>query len=185
MELGNINTLDTSIATLEKIKELSEAYWKQVEYQEVYGYQVQEGSKWKPGLNEMELFLFEKEVGFKFPLSLRNFYRTMNGLDKPGINFQGDLNNTKTEFRPKFYSFPDDLALINDYINWILEDNKISQEEIKSGKAPFIFPIYGHRFLIFDQNEQVLSMYGNDIITWAGNLAQAIVRDLKTLQIRK
>ncbi|OJJ19906.1 hypothetical protein BKI52_15615 [marine bacterium AO1-C] len=178
MELGDIHTLDTSINTLEKIKDFSEAYWKQINYQEVYGYQIQKESEWKVGLNEMELFLFEKEVGFEFPSSLRNFYRTMNGLNKPGINFFGDLNNTEPTFSPQFYSYPDDLELIDDYINWILQENKISRDEIKSGKAPFIFPIHGHRFLIFDQNEQVLSMYGNDIIAWADNLTQAIVRDV-------
>ena len=122
---------------------------------------------------DKEVESFEETIGFTFPEPLRNFYKTMNGLDKPRINISG---NEKSH--PVFYSYPEDLEVIKGQINWILEENNISITDIKNGKAPFIFPYYGHRFLAFDENEQVLSMYGRDIIIWADNLAKAIVKDV-------
>ncbi len=169
--------LDSSIPSFEKIKALSEKEWENIEYDECWGFQIQQNSKWRKGLNEIELNQFEQEIGFQFPNSLRNFYKTMNGLNKPGINFSGDLKSEPT-FRSTFYSFPEDLEIIKDQINWILESNKMTIEEVKTGKAPFIFPYFGHRFLVFDSNEQILSMHGSDIILWSQNLAKAVAKDI-------
>lgn len=171
------NQLDNTISSFEKIKLLSEKKWESITYDECWGFQFQQNSKWKPGLTEGELDEFEKEIGFKFPDQLRNFYSTMNGLDKPGINFSGDLKN-EPAFRSTFYSFPEDLELIKAKIDWVLESNKISIEEIKLGKAPFIFPFFSHRFLIFNSKQQVLSMHGNDIIPWSENLAKGVAKDI-------
>ena len=105
----------------------------------------------------------------------------MNGLNKSGINVSGDLKNENPTYRSTFYSYPGDLELIKEKINWILDSNGINIQDIKKGKAPFIFPYFGHRFLIVDSNEQVLSMYGDDIIPWADNLSKGILKDILEL----
>lgn len=178
MQSRELNKLNTESSTFEKLKELSENKWESIELTECWGFQIQKKSKWNNGLTEEQLNDFENQIGFKFSQSLRNFYRTMNGLNKPGINISGDLNNEKPTFRSVFYSYPKDLDLIKEQINWILESNQLSEQELINGEAPFIFPFFGHRFLILDSNEQVLSMYGDDIIPWADNLSKAIYKDV-------
>lgn len=178
LENININRLTTKIADFEQLKALSEQKWQTVELKELYGFQIQKNAKWKAGLSESAINDFEQELGYTFSESLRNFYRTMNGLDKSGINIYGDLENDSPSFRPTFYSYPEDLEIIKKQINWILEANDITTEELKNGEAPYIFPIFGHRFLILDANEQVLSMHGSDIIPWADNLSKAIAVDI-------
>lgn len=160
----------TTLETFEKIKKRTEKKWAIMNPS--WDGQIQKDSKWKPGLNDEQLESFENEIGFRFPESLKNFYKTMNGLDKPGINVSSSFI---------FYSYPEDLEVIKSQVNLILEENNISLTDIKNGKAPFIFPYYGHRFLAFDENEQVLSMYGRDIILWADNLAKAIIKDVFNL----
>jgi len=163
-----------TLETFEKIKKRTEKKWALMN--PLWDGQIQKGSRWKPGLTNEKLISFESKMGFKFPESLKNFYKTMNGLDKSKINVCDDLDNEKRQ--PVFYSYPEDLEVIKSKINWILEENNISLTDIKNGKAPFIFPYYGHGFLAFDENEQVLSMHGRDIILWADNLAKAIVKDV-------
>jgi len=168
-----INEVETStLETFEKIKKRTEKKWALMH--PLWVGQIQNDSKWKPGLTDEELKSFENEIGFKFPNSLKNFYKTMNGLDKSGITLTGNI----ADAYPVFYSYPEDLEIIRSQINWILDGNEISLSDIKNGKAPFIFPYFGHRFLVFDDNEQVLSICGKDIIIWADNLAKAIVKDV-------
>lgn len=168
---------NTSLDTFEKIKHRTEKKWKTAVVKNLWGNQVQKDSKWKPGLSDKEVESFEEAIGFTFPEPLRNFYKTMNGLDKPGIDISGNLNSEPI-YKPVFYSFPEDLELIKSQTNLILEEYQISVTDIKNLKAPFIFPYYGHRFLVFDENKQVLSIFGKDIIIWADNLAKAIVNDV-------
>lgn len=101
----------------------------------------------------------------------------MNGLDKPGI----DINNGEDEIEyggTIFYSYPEDIELIKSEIEWILEENLVTKEDIESKIVPNIFPYYGNRFLILNNQEPVLSMRGTDIIYWAANLCKGIAQDI-------
>jgi hypothetical protein len=176
MNLSEYHQLDNSIESFKRIKQQSEKLWEKVELEECWGFQIQEGSKWKKGLTEEELLDFESQLGFQFPDPLKNFLRTMNGLDRPGINHTS--NEEDTEYGPTFYSYPEDVERIKKQIEWVLEDNKVAESDLVSGKVPFIFPYLGHRCLICDKNQNVLSMRGNDIIFWTDNLSQGIAKDI-------
>ena len=127
MEKSAYHRLDDSIESFVLIKQLSKKYWESVELEECWGFQIQAGSKWKKGLSEIELKEFEIQIGFQFPKPLKNFFRTMNGLDKPGLNNNG--NQGEIEYGPTFYFFPDDIERIKSQIAWILEENKVSEKE--------------------------------------------------------
>lgn len=167
--------LDNSISSFEFIKKESEKYWNQVELENCWGFQIQEGSKWKKGLSDKELEDFQENLGITFSESLKNYFRTMNGLDKPGINNNG---GEEIEFGTTFYSYPDDIEIIKSQIKWILEENNVDDKVISVQNIPSIIPYLGHRFLILDSEESILSMYGNDIIMWAENLSKGIARDV-------
>ncbi|PWN59109.1 SMI1/KNR4 family protein [Chryseobacterium viscerum] len=176
MKKRQFKKLDNSISSFQLIKKKSEKYWQKVDLQECWGFQIQEGSKWKKGLSEPELEDFQRQLNIKFPESLKNYYRTMNGLDKPGIDNNGGKG--EFDFGPIFYSYPDDIPIIQTRIKWIMEANRVTEDIIKSQNVPPIIPYLGHRFLILDHEEAVLSMFGNDIILWNNNLSRGIAKDI-------
>jgi ABC-type oligopeptide transport system substrate-binding subunit len=141
---------DDSIPFFETIKYKSEAYWAETTLNTtIYGFQIQENSTWRPGLTDNELREFEIAIGYEFPLPLRNFYKTMNGLTKPGINIFGN-DGTKPTFRPVFYSYPNDLQAITDLINWIYKENNVQENVANNDNISAIFPICWHRFMLID-----------------------------------
>ncbi|WP_261509889.1 SMI1/KNR4 family protein [Chryseobacterium paludis] len=176
MTIKEVKNLDCSISSFQLIKKESEKYWEKVDLEVCWGLQIQEGSKWKKGLSEHQLEDFQRQLNIIFPESLKNFYRTMNGLDRPGIDNNGGYG--EIDFGPIFYSYPDDIPTIKSRIEWIMEDNKVTEDIINEQSVPAIFPYFGHRFLILNDEEIVLSMYGTDIIFWADNLSKGIVKDI-------
>jgi hypothetical protein len=169
---------DDSTDFFETVKRLSEKYWSTTYISKrVYGFQIQKNTKWKDGLNDNQIDDFEKSLNIKFPTGLKNFYKTMNGLDKPGINVYGN-DGTEHTFSPVYYSYPDDIEIIKEKIEWILESNNLTYDKLDKDNIPRIFPVTGHRFIVLDDNNQILSMYGDDIIYWAENVSKLIANDI-------
>ncbi|WP_210464333.1 SMI1/KNR4 family protein [Rufibacter roseolus] len=168
-----------NIETFMAIKVESGKYWSETDINPgVYGYQVQKGTKWKEGLTEEQIKDFEKEMGLTFPLPLINFYLTMNGLDKPGINVSGS-NKGEPKYQPIYYSYPENLPQIKEMIAWIYEENHIEQETMLQAGISRIFPISGHRFMLVDEPTcPILSMYGTDIIYLSENIVNMLVNEI-------
>ena len=171
----NLPIPNGSVDFFNEIKRLSEEYWSKTDINpDIFGFQIQNGTKWKNGLSENELAEFQTELNVVFPDELKNFYRTMNGLDKEGINVFGS-DGTEPNFTPIYYSYPENLKQIRENINWIYESNEVKKENVE---IPKILPIKGHRFMILDGNNQILSMYGDDIIFWSDNISKLIATDI-------
>ena len=157
------------------LKKAANEYWQEIQIgHSVYGYQIQPGAKWQEGLTEEALAEFQHEMGYVFPSVLRHYYLTMNGLDAPGVNIYGSSGHSYA-YRPIYYSYPDDLEIIKEQIDWILDSNGLSSKDLPS-EASRIFPIMGHRFLLIDDpKHRILSMHGNDIIYWADSLSRLLL----------
>ena len=169
---------DDSIGFFETVKRLSEKYWAANDIsKKLYGFQIQKNSKWNDGLTDNQIDDFEENLKIKFPIGLRNFYKTMNGLDKPGINVYGN-DGTEHTFSPVYYSYPNDIEEIAEKIKWILESNDLTNDKLVTDNIPKIFPVTGHRFIILDDNNQILSMYGDDIVYWAENVSKLIANEI-------
>jgi hypothetical protein len=169
---------DDSTDFFETVKRESEIYWATTDINKrLYGYQIQRSTKWKDGLTNNQIDDFEKNLNIKFPKGLRNLYKTMNGLDKPGINVYGS-DGTEHTFSPVYYSYPDDIEVIKEKIEWILEANNLTSDKLNTDNIPKIFPVTGHRFVILDDNNQILSMYGDDIIYWAESISKLVANDI-------
>lgn len=161
------------------LKKTSEKVWESTEIKRgIFGFQTQKETKWLDGLSEDEIKEFENELGFEFPDIYKFYLRNMNGTDKPAKNIYG--NEESVGFAPNFYSYPRDLAVLKDYINWIYEEFSVDEEVVKREKIPHIIPIVGHRFLIADNcaENPVLSMYGTDAILYAPNLQSFLVEHI-------
>ncbi|KAA2238837.1 SMI1/KNR4 family protein [Chitinophaga agrisoli] len=157
----------------EAFKKRSNSYWGYVPPDGPYGYEFKKGTKWRPGLTDAALKEFEHAMGFAFPTPLRNFYKTMNGLDTRGT---WEDEEGKVHYHGGFYSFPDDLQIIRETIQWIYDANGVTEEKLVADGISRIFPIYAHRFLLIDEPlHPVLSMYGNDVIYWADSLSKTIL----------
>lgn len=163
----------------ETVKSLSNTYWADTDINKgVYGFQIQKDSKWRGGLSDNEITNFENELGYKFPTSLRNFYKTMNGLDKTGINIFGNSGH-EFSYRPIYYSYPDDLQIIKDNIEWIYKAKNLTTDKLLQDGISRIFPVCRHRFVLIDDSKQrVLSMYDNDIVAWSDSISKLIVTDI-------
>ena len=170
---------DDSVSFFDTIKKESEIFWADTFPDKgIYGFQIQQDAKWRQGLSETELHEFENSIGFSFPTPLRNFYKTMNGITKQGINLYGN-DGTPPAFRSVFYSYPDDLKLIQDQIESIYEAKSVKQEDVQSFKVSRILPVYEHRFMLFElPNNPILSMFGEDIIYYAENLSKLLANEI-------
>lgn len=170
---------DDSISFFETIKNESEKFWVDSSpSKSIYGFQIQQDTKWRQGLSDTELQEFENSFDFSFPTPLLNFYKTMNGLTKQGINIYGN-DGTPHAFRPVFYSYPDDIQLIQEQIDWIYEATSVKKEDLESLEVSRIFPVYGHRFMLIDiPDNPILSMYGDDIIYYSDNLSKLLVNEI-------
>jgi hypothetical protein len=114
---------DNSLQTFLSIKQAANKNWRRIKIENnAYGFQIQPGTKWREGLTEAALTEFEKVMGYEFPPALKNYYLTMNGLDTPGINVHG-TNGYPATYGPIFYSYPDDLNVIEETIDWVLGAN--------------------------------------------------------------
>ena len=170
---------DDSIDYFLKIKKISDQYWSDLSINNtIYGFQVQFDSKWRSGLSEEQINNFENEVGIPFPTSLRNYYKSMNGLTKPGINVFASDGNIPA-YHPIYYSYPDDIKIILEMIAWIYDENKVNKEILAQNNISRIFPITGHRLMLIDiPGNPILSMYGDDIIYYAENLSKFLANDI-------
>lgn len=166
---------NNSLAFFEYLKVETEAKWAQLELNDPY-VSVNPGTKWLPGLSEEELQAFEKEMGFPFSEPLRNFYRTMNGVDRPFIYTYDDGSITEDN---RFYSYPRDIDRIRDKIEWVYDACRITPAIVKARGISRIFPVWSHRFMMTDEpGHPILSMHGNDIIFYAFTLAELCRKDL-------
>lgn len=181
-----LNMLDLSFSpnTLEEFfpwfKITSERFWAQKQLDpSIYGLQIQPGTRWLPGLTEDEITRFERALGFSFPAIYKLFLAHMNGTDQMAVNVYGEEGHSYT-YAHAYYSYPRDIDIIKDYINWIYSEYDVTEEIVKQQLIPHIIPIVGHRFLVADQCEThpILSMYGRDTIIYAHSLETFLVNDV-------
>jgi hypothetical protein len=162
------------------LKSASEEYWADAfVHPGVYGFQIQAGTRWLPGLTDDEITRYEMDMGFAFPDIYKQFLRQMNGTDKLGVNVYGS-SGVSHAYAPIYYSYPRDLATVREYIRWIYDAYGVTPEIVEERCIPHIMPIRGHRFLVMDRNQEhsVLSMHGNDTILYAESLSVFLVLDI-------
>jgi len=161
------------------LKKMSEKVWENIEMKRgIFGFHTQKETKWLEGLSEEEIAEYETELGFAFPEIYKFYLRNMNGTDKPAVNTYGD--SEAVAYASDYYSFPRDLEIIKDRINWIYDEFLVDEEEVKRQNISHIIPIVSHRFLIADNcvENPVLSMYGRDVAVYAPNLQKFLIADI-------
>ncbi|MBN2153040.1 MAG: SMI1/KNR4 family protein [Candidatus Lokiarchaeota archaeon] len=162
------------------LKRESEARWKDaVLRDDVYGFQVQPGTRWNDGLSDDEIARFEEDMGLAFPPVYKLYLRAMNGTDKEAINIYG-RSGEPVRYAPGYYAYPKDVPKMHEMIEWIHESCRVTPADVEARQIPHVVPIVGHRFLVVDRcaSNPVLSMYGDDIILYASDLTSFLVHDI-------
>lgn len=163
-----------------RLKQESEEYWANTEINKtIYGFQIQKGTKWLPGLDSNQIAEYESEIGFGFPNTYKDFLLSMNGTDKETVNVYGNSGYSYA-YGVGYYSYPRDLEIVKEQIKWIYDSFGVTAEDIETNEIPHIMPIVSHRFLVIDRHERnlVLSMYGDDVIPYSSSLQQFLIDDI-------
>ncbi len=162
------------------LKQQSERAWETIPLKdEVYGFQIQAGTKWNPGLTIAQIAQYEADMGFPFPEIFKQYLRVMNGTGMDTINIYGRCGEPPRN-APGFYAYPKDLAKVREMIQWIYDEGQITPAQVEAETIPHIMPIIGHRFLVVDRcpTNPMLSMHGDDIIVYSHNLMNFLVDEI-------
>ena len=129
----------------------------------------------------------EKNFGFKFPGDVKILLSVTKGPDKKQkqVGYMGEKEITK--LIDNWHLNP---QRINDTVkfmkSWLNEDTyRVIKEENLISTATqqhfFLLPIFGHRFIVCDQNNPsislVLSIYDNDIVTYGKDLRDYLTNE--------
>lgn len=164
-----------------KFKQRSEKKFRKIPlYSNCYGFQIQPGTKWNPGLTESEIESLEELFGFTFPDDYKSMLLTMNGFDRDGISIDPD-GETEDEFERIIYMYPQDYERTRWLTEEIFEFIHYTKEPLS--KAGFdtndiigFLPLYGHRALVVFQDKTlspVISVHqGTDVIVYGNTLLE-------------
>jgi hypothetical protein len=170
-----------------RFKQASEEKWKSVCLQpNIWGFQIQAGTRWNPGLSEEECVQYEVEVGFRFPSEVREFLQQMNGTNLLALDIRGS-SGEEHRSGPAFYSFPRDLLLVTNRIGsaWTNPTqlrHTLSEEGFQLGEQAKLLPIYAHRYVVCSSEMEscpVLSIWDStDAIVYGQSLPEYLEREV-------
>jgi hypothetical protein len=135
----------------------------------IYGYQLQPGTRWNPGLSADEIDAYERALGVRFPASLRCMLSVMNGTDRPALNIYGS-SGLQTEESAGVYAFPRDLGDVRERIAWVEEERAgitdvLADQGFELRGVDGLVPIYAHRYLLCRAGDE-----GTDAIIYGTGL---------------
>lgn len=172
---------------LAELKRATEEKWsRQSLNRTVYGFQFQRGTRWNPGLSELEISGYESALAVRFPHDFRCFLSMMNGTDIPTLNvygYSGEPHRTSVGV----YSYPRDLKTVKQRIEDIRESrDEISGDLREQGfdlpTGADLVPVYGHRYVVCTSNldsSVVLSIvvHSVDAIVYGKSLREYLERE--------
>jgi hypothetical protein len=67
----------------------------------IYGFQIQQGTHWNPGLSDEKIAEYENFTGARFPHDFKKFLKAMNGTDRETINIYGSSGESLAQSSDK------------------------------------------------------------------------------------
>jgi len=168
-----------------EFKRLTELRWKNRTVDPTaYGFQIQPGTQWLPGLLEQDIAEYESLLEISFPHDLRTFLKSMNGTDLPALNVYGSCGEPLRELYG-IYSYPRDFELVQQKIadvrtNRIEIVAELAEQGFNLSAEAKLAPIFFHRYVACEpdlNNSVVLSIYGSDAIVYASSLQEYLTKE--------
>lgn len=145
----------------------------------LYGFQIVPGTRWLPGLSDIEIQAYQKDIGLTFPPDFSLFLRHMNGTDRGTLNIYGSCGE-KHRSDVGVYSYPRDLNRIRSLMDeWSLDWPEISSV-YQLGPKDRCVPIYGHRGILCRMGMEVchvFSIMGDDAVLYDDDLGSYLKRE--------
>lgn len=146
----------------------------------------QQGTRWLHGLTEAEIVALEKRWNVPFPPDYRLFLSRLHAPNLPqaGI-YRDDDHLLKLYSVPSFFNWQTNEAVIQDHYDALwdwpgTETERTHLQELVHA-APKLIPINGNRYLLAEpcqEGNPVLSIYHADMIVYAANLRDYLIREL-------
>jgi SMI1 / KNR4 family (SUKH-1) len=145
----------------------------------VWGYQIQPGTEWNPGLSKESIASFEDSLGFTLPNLYKEMLLEMNGFDRGCIDLHGSDGRPESYSR-QCYKYLDDLP----DVQWLLEEIGENQEyvydalgelDLGSEEISGYVPLFSHRALVVTQDIElspVISVVGDDVILYGKTISE-------------
>ena len=172
----------------EEFKAWSETLFKDRQLEKCWGYQIQPGTKWNPGLSPSQIHDLEKVFGFEFPDEYKRMLSALNGFDRDKIAIDPDQVEA-SEFSRQCYQYPENLDNVQWLITEIAEHIDYVKEALSSAgfEAENVIgfvPLYAHRALAVFKDKSltpVISIHqGTDVIVYGKSLMEYWLRELST-----
>ena len=161
-----------------ELRQKTEAEWARCEVNPtLYGYQIQRGTCWNPGLTSTEIEQYEAAVRARFPDDFRLMLKIMNGTDRPTLNVYGN-SGYPHQTGIGVYSYPRDLEAVKARMREVDRDRNQIELELESqgyslAPSAVLVPVFAHRFVVCGSDPRqstVLSIEGLDAIVYADSL---------------
>lgn len=171
----------------EEFKLKSEQKFNKLKLESVWGFQIQAGTRWNPGLQKRQIDELEKQFGFTFPLDYRQMLEVINGVDKEQIAINPE-DHTEYEYQRRIYRYPEDFELTAHLRNEIEMNMEFVFEALhlsgfETSDVMGIVPLYEHRALVVfgDKNlSPVISIHqGDDVIVYGNSLMEYWGKELR------
>ena len=170
-----------------EFKKLTEEYWKHIKNNPmIFGFQFQAGTRWNPGLSDIEIAEYEKELEVQFPYDYKQMLHFMNGTNFPTLNNYGSSGHPHTT-SVGFYSYPRDIDIVKEYIGYVEMDREeinlvLKEDGYELDPEAKLVPIYGHRYVVCSSDlskSTVLSIEGTDAIVYGDSLENYLLNELQ------
>ncbi|HLJ88969.1 MAG TPA: hypothetical protein VKZ53_19270 [Candidatus Angelobacter sp.] len=174
-----------NIEFLSEFKHTTEARWRDRPINpDIYGFQIQPGTRWNPGLPNSAIAEYERILAVRFPFDFSAFLGEMNGTDLPTLNVYGSRGMPSTE-GVGVYSFPRDIELVKQRIEDVRSlrneiTANLSEQGVDLPDQAGLVPIYSHRFVVCAEGREssaVLSISGADAIVYGDSLQECLTRE--------
>jgi hypothetical protein len=169
-----------------ELKHATETKWhRQSLRPDIYGFQIQPGTRWISGLTYEQIEEYETILRVKFPLDFRRFLQSMNGTDLPTVNIYGSRSKVP-EQSVGVYSYPRDLERVRRMMEEIGRDQgaiavTMTEQGFTLPTNATLVPVYSTRFLVCTSNlddSTVLSIHSAaDAVVYGNSFAQYLERE--------
>jgi hypothetical protein len=160
---------------------------KKALYSNLWGWQIQPGTKWNAGLSLEKIEELETLFGFEFPLDYREMLSVINGFDRNQISIDPDKIR-EDEFGGAMYKYPDDYEKsgwltkeIHEFIDYT--KGTLSEAGFPVEQIVGFVPLYTHRALVVFQDKSlspVVSIHqGTDVIIYGNSLLRYWEREFE------
>jgi hypothetical protein len=170
---------------LSEFRRTTEKKWSETRLDSrVYGFQIQPGTRWNPGMTDEKITEYENFAEVCFPHDFRKFLGSMNGTDKETINIYGSSDYPASK-SVGVYSYPRDMKLIRERLEDVYENRHgIVKDLAEQGFDLFsglkLVPIYGHRYVVCTPDldtSLIVSFAVSDTILYGNTLEEYLKKE--------